>query len=443
MATKQLHPEEALRHVLSVLGHLGWSLARVATPRRIEARRDHPAHGAEWFAHSLPDGQTLVVLSLACELPDLRAAFERYEDLADLHRHVFRALADNSLAARYLLLLGGQSAHLIDLDAEDVLLAVASREEAGDRLYPLLDLQSLSRGSLTAFPRKPLLHRARELANWTHLWSARIGSAIETTPAAMAAFFEWLHLARFAEQHRIGPAGGLSFADFATPTRATAARRFLDDRLHALHTTWHLLQGDKTLPTVEAILRGAREELLASCLASYGLLGRSRFAAEVFTEAFADEELRHVSWKSSVTADERRPVDGEAADEAPPEVAFDLDRHGCVQLLRTVDRLVEWTRADALAREAARERGERPGMQLDLLSEATADVFAVREAARHVLRRVLTVETTTPARAALARMLVLARACEWHARLECRDLPFPRARIHLREVAATRPGEQN
>lgn len=442
MATKQLHPEEALRHVLSVLGHLGWSLARVATPRKLDARRDHPAHGAEWFAHSLPDGQTLVVLSLGCELPDLRAAFERYEDLADLHRHVFRALADNSLAARYLLLLGGQSAHLIDLDAEDVLLAVASREEAGDRLYPLLDLQSLSRGSLTAFPRKPLLHRARELANWTHLWSARIGSAIETTPAAMAAFFEWLHLARFAEQHRIGPAGGLSFADFATPTRATAARRFLDDRLHALHTTWHLLQGDKTLPTVDAILRGAREELLASCLASYGLLGRSRFAAEVFAEAFADEELRHVSWKSSVTADDRRRADEEAED-GPAETVVDLDRDGCVQLLRTVDRLVESTRADALRREAARERGERPGMQLDLLAEAAAEVVPVREAARHVLRRLLSVDTTTAGRGALARMLVLARACEWHARLDCRDLPFPRARVAVREMAAARPGEQN
>lgn len=442
MSSRQVQPEDALRHVLSVLGHLGWALARVAAPQRLEARRDHPAHGADWLAHPLPDGQTLLVVSLARELPDLRSAFERYEDLADVHRLVFRALADNGIAGRYLLLLGGQSAHLVDIEAEDVLLAVATREEAGDRLFPLLDHQSLTRGSLAAFPRKPLLQRARELADWTHLWSARIGSALDLTVPMMASFFEWLHLARFAEQQRVGPAGGLAFGDFAAPPRGASARRFLDDRLHALHTTWHLLQGEKTLPAVESILRGAREELLASCLASYSLLGRSRFSPEVFAEAFADEDLRHVSWKSSVI------TDGSWRDVAPDgspssaEVAFDLDREGSLQLLRCVDALVEGVRAEALAREASRERGERPGMQLDFFGDAPVAVPA-REAARHVLRRALAVETAVASRTPLARMLVLARACEWHARLDCRELPFPRARIVLREVALVDHGELN
>lgn len=442
--------ESVLNQFLSVLGHLGWGLGRLARPQALSARRRDPAEQGCWVALALPEGHTLLVLAIEESLPDLSASFKNYQDLAPAHRRTFRLLAAEGMHARFLLLLGKAGAHMIDIEEEDVLLALASREEMDDRLYPLLDMQALVRGSLSAFPRKSVRQRARELAEWTNVWSARIGSALELTQPAAARFFEWLHLARVAELNRLGSFSGAAFEEFALPG-APSPKRLLDERFHALHSQWFLLQDNCLKAHLDIVSRAARSDLLAGCLASYALLSRSKFSAHVLAEAFADEELRLRSWRSSLVYD----LPGEEAGEdiagaerwLTESYDVDLDEAGYVIMLRAFDRLVELVRGVALERESARERGERPGLQLDFLSAAPADITPY-EAVRHVLRHALRVRTAQAQRLALARLALLASACEWTSKLHTSDAPFPRPQVELaaqspEAAMAANPGTMN
>ncbi len=433
---------DSMRHILSVLAHLGWGLSRLPAPGPLKGASEPSLRETEWLALPLPDGTTLLCAALPFELPDLRQSFEHYEDLALVHRQILRGLDSAGVAGRYALLVGGEAAHLIDRPAEDILVTTSTREEAGDRLYPLLDFQALSRGSLSSFPRKPLRRRARELADWTHLWSARIGSELELTVQAMQGFFEWLHLARLADVRHIGPVNG-SFRDSAGEMNAHTIRRFIDERFRLLHGTWNFLQGDSNAQSNPGILRSIDDSVLTECISSYALLSSSKFASDVFAEALADEEMQHLSWKSSVTADTRW-IDGDENNGDAllnSTVRFELDRQGCSQLLRCFDTLANAVRIDAIDRESARERGERPGLQLDLLTESPGDINP-REAARHVLRRMLRVNASNTRHATLARTILLARACEWHSAHGVGELPFPRVSVAV-STTFTSTGHDN
>ncbi len=424
-------PSDAMRNVLSVLSHLGWGLGRLPAPDILDTGGDASLKGTEWLALPLPDAATLLCVVPPSDLPDLRRSFERYEDLAPLHGRILHALDRSGIGGGYVLMAGGDSAHLVDRAAQDVLVATSSREEAGDRLYPLLDFQALSRGALSSFPRKPLRRRARELAEWTHLWSARIGSGLDLASTAMQGFFEWLHLARLADIRGVGPASG-SFADMTGAVAGGTVRRFVEERFRALHGTWNLLQGESNARSIPGILKSIDDRVLTECMASYALLSLSKFAAEVFAEAFADEELQHLSWRTSVTADARGAADADESGDSllNSVVSFDLEREGCSQLLRCFDALADAVRQSALDRDSARERGERPGLQLDLLAESPGEL-GPHESARHVMRRMLPVRAGSPRHAALARMILLARACEWHAARGARELPFARANVFV------------
>lgn len=439
MKTGNVTPEDRLRHLLSLLSHLGWGLSPTTRPQELGSRRRDGLAGAAWMALALPDSQSMLVLAVPGAMPSLHDAFKRYEDLAREHRTILRALRDERLVADYLLLLGDRSAHLIDIGSEDVLLTSASDEEFGVRVLPVLDLQALVRGSLSAFPRKSLHQRARELADWTQLWATRIGGRLDLTPGVMARFFEWLHLARVAEQNQIGPRADETFGSMALENRAPAARRFLEDRFRPLHGQWFLLQDSPLKLLLDVVAQAGKDGILDECLASYALLGAGKFDAEVLAEAFADEELRHRSWRASVTdelPDTWHGDDEQAIDWLQVRWTVDLDRSGTVVLLRAFDSLVERAREAALAQRSALDRGERPGMQLDLLAGAP-DEIAPQEAAWHVLKRVLTVRTTEPARVAVARQVLLARACDWHRRFQAPDERF--APVHVDVVRAPRP----
>ncbi|MDK2972321.1 MAG: hypothetical protein PWP23_2076 [Candidatus Sumerlaeota bacterium] len=430
-------PEDRLQHFLSLLSHLGWGLNPSSRPQPLGGRRRDDLASARWLALSLPDSQSLIVLAIAGRLPALGEAYKRYEDFEPGHRAVLRALRDQNISGHYLLLIGENEAQLLDLELEDVLIDAVSRAEINERLLPLLDLQALARGSLSAFPRKQLRQRARELADWTQLWSTRIGGRMDLSTGMMARLFEWLHLARVAERNGSGPRYEQCFEDFAATARGTSARRFLEDRFRPLHGQWFLLQESSLKLMLDVVQQAGKDGILDDCLASYAMLSSGKFTAEVFAEAFADDELRHRSWRSSVTGElpeELRTEEDEERDWLQEPVTLDLDRAGTVVLLRTIDVLTEKVRGAALDQLTALERGERPGQQLDLLALEPEDI-APQEAARHVLKNLLTVRTADPLRAALARLLMLTRACEWHRRFEAREVRFPRLRLDVETPA--------
>ncbi|MCB2153575.1 hypothetical protein KQI84_01710 [bacterium] len=422
--------EKRLNQFLSVLSHLGWSLSAPGAPRKFRHGGRGIAGQAVWLALSLPDEHSLLLMALEEDLPSLSPCFKAYEDLTVRHRQIFRAVAEEGLTARYLLLLGHQGAHLIDRASEDILLAAEDHEEIDERLLPLLDLQSLSRGSLTAFPRKALRQRARELADWTQLWSARIGSKLDLTQGVMWRFFEWLHLARLAEENHVGPAHDTSIGDYALSAHSPDPKRFLDARLRPLHQEWFLLQEGDPETKLGIAARAAAEGLMADCLKSYSLLSSGKFSAEVFAEAFADEELRVLSWKSSVIASDLSGAEDEGTRWLYEAFEFDLDKQGCAVLLKRMDELTEQIRRFAQAQRLAAERGERVGFQMDLLAEAPPEIVP-DEAPRFVLKHVLRVRTGDPARAALAKTLLLARACEWYRRYRRSELTFPPLQVDL------------
>lgn len=433
--TKGIDPkaESVLRQFLSVLSHMGWGLSRQARPQLVERATQVPP-GALWVALSLTENQHVVAVSLPGALPDPSEAFRRYEDLVPVHRGLIEAFGRRGLRADSLIVLGERGAHLLDVEQEDLLLVAEDREEIDGRLLPLLDVQAVARGSLVSYPRKSLRQRARELADWTQLWTTQFGGRLNLPRPLAERFFQWLHLARVAELHGVGSATGDRLDDVTAARTATAARRQIEERFRVLHEQWYLLQEKPARPILEITSSAARTGDLEECLQSFALLSRSKFTAEVFAEAFADNDLRVLSWRHSLTGE---TPSGESPEPHPypdelfrREVDVALDDLGTIVLLRTFDSLVERVYHEALDRASALERGDRPGTQLDFFSDAPQECRP-EEAARYVLRRLLRPHTHSASRAALTRMVLLTRCCEWDGRLHAAHLPFPRVEPRL------------
>lgn len=421
--------EANLQRFLSVLAHMGWGFTRQARPQPLAGGRECPA-GAAWVALPLAENHPVLAVAVPSALPDPAESFRHFEDIAPLHRALLRTLREQALAVHSLIVLDGRGAHLLDAENEDLLLAAPTREETEGRLLPLLDVQAAARGSLVSYPRKSVRQRARELADWTRLWTTRFGGRLDLSRSLADRFFQWLHLARLAEYRPAGPHPAEPFDRRSAPHSQAAARRLVEERFRALHERWFLLQEGPLRAMLDIASEAARTGELEACLQSYALLSRAKFSSEVFAEAFADEELRLLSWRHSLTgeADEVAAASGEGSYSDAPfrgEVPVALDACGTIVLLRVFDRLVDRVHRAALDRASASERGERPGMQLDLLSGPPQECRP-EEAARFVLRHLLRPHTASPQRAVLARTILLARCCEWDERLHAAHLPFPR-----------------
>lgn len=417
--------DERLRHVLSALGHLGWALRAGLRPEPLDPRG--PSANAWSVAVqvplAMPGGEVLLLVAREGEMAPIGQAFRRFEDLTSDHRELLALLGARAMRARYVLAMAGARAHLLDATEEDVLVATESPEEFTERLLPLLDVGAVTRGSLDAFPRKTLHQRARELGEWAQLWTMKLGARLEPTPSLVARVVEALLVARLASgvgYAELNPGPSLAVVS-ATTRRA--------DWVRAVTERWHLAQ-DVSPRLLEAFLdEAARSGLLHEMLESLALLGTRKFTADVFAEALADEPLRLLSWRASVVGDPLIPA-GSEADSSLLSQTFeiDLDRAGTAVLLRGLDELASFARERALDWQAATERGERPGVQLDLLA-AEAPRLDVRGVVGHVVRGMIRVRSSQPARAALARLLVVARALEWQARLGAGPAPLPRVAV--------------
>lgn len=424
--TSPIAADERLRHVLSALGHLGWALRPGLRPQAFDARgsASHNAWSAAHYAPlAMPGGEMLLVVARDGEMAPIGQAFRRFEDLTTDHRALLNLLASLTMRARYVLAMAGARAHFIDVLEEDVLVATESPEEFAERLLPLLDVSALTRGALDAFPRKTLHQRARELGDWTQLWTMKLGARLEPTPALVARFVEAVLLSRLAAA--VGYAELQPSAALAAPS--AAARR--GEWVRAVVERWNLVQEGSPRLLEAFVDEAARSGLLHDMLESLALLGTRKFNAEVFAEALADEPLRLLSWRASVVGEALIPASGETDSSLLSQTfELDLDRVGTALLLRGFDELVTFARDRALDWQSATERGERPGVQLDLLA-SEAPRLDVRSVVAHVVRGMLRIRTTMPSRGAVARLLIIARALEWHARLGVGPTPLPRVAI--------------
>jgi hypothetical protein len=243
----------------------------------------------------------------------------------------------------------------------------------------------------------------------------------------MARFFDWLHLSRlvlkrFPSLHPSGNADGFP-----------GSRKELEELFRLLGDTYNLLQGASLKTQLTLIDEAHRAGLLADCLESYALLSSAKLDSVTFGEAFADEALRLLSWRSSVVAGPTIDADDEDDLFSFVQRAYevDLDENGTAVLLRRFDDLVSAVGSAALTYERAMERGERMGVQLDLLAAPVARPRA-EEATRHVLKYILRVRTSESRRADLVRLLLAGRAVERAADSGFPLRPLPPVLVEVR-----------
>jgi hypothetical protein len=185
------------------------------------------------------------------------------------------------------------------------------------------------------------------------------------------------------------------------------------------------------------VAAASRAKMLVPCIQSLKRLSRTKFCAEIFAEAFADDTLREKSWAASMTAvAAAATMPGNPTALAPCEV--DLDEAGLVGLLREFDRASE--SIDRLRSDLAtqQELGETAGLQLDVFCEDSA-LPSEEATPRYILEQGLTVRTSTRARADLARMVLLAHAARWNARLGNLRTFYPDPRVQVEAPAVAKP----
>jgi hypothetical protein len=416
---------------LQLLHHVGWAVSALEKPRA--------AKGYQWLLAPLPDGTACAIVFMDDPLPSLDEPFRRYEDLLPVHRLLLRELAEESAGLRHLLVVDPlRTVQLLDAAQEDILVETRDESSFSERLLPLLNLGALARGSLSSYLRKAPRQRAKELEDWTRLWSNRLGGNVAATREQTAAFFYSLHLTRLAEQLAVGPVLPDPLSRFGEPGKAPSALRRLLALMKPLAERWNLLQLVPWKALDQFVRRANEGDLLLTCLQSYARLSRAKFSADLFGEAFADEELRHIGWRQHLV--EGVPV---LKAEDPQRWLVDpavvsLEKLGIPGVLAQLDHITEDLRGLARSQAIRALRGERPGLQLDLLAEEP-EPFAEEDSPRTALQRSLRVTTGTRARQELLRFVLLAHAVEWTARLHRLDVIFPEPQVILLDAGKPLP----
>ncbi|MEQ8820883.1 MAG: hypothetical protein RLY93_11615 [Sumerlaeia bacterium] len=432
-------PPESLRPFLSALSHLGWGIKKFAKPEPVRAKGKSLVARTWWVALPLPNGEALVCAALPADLEGQGQHFNAFEDQTRQYREIGEGLRAEGIAGRYLLMMGENGAFsLADWRDDEVLLVTRTRGERDDRLLPLLNMQALARNTLASYPRKSIRQHAQELQSWVNIWSARLGSESQSTQGMIWRFFDALLTARMAERYGFG-GGEESFESmaFSGATAKDLVRR-LNRRFETLARQNNLLQ-NATLSSLTQLteLLGARAPL-TECVRSFALLSRAKFRPEVLAEAFADPELRLLSWRASVIAPPLAPGEGELAPGhwLTHELDVVLDEVGTLVMLGWFDELAEALAQHARGQETALERGERPGFQLDLLGDAPEQDLELKTVVRHIAGQVLSVRTCYAERGWLARMLLAGKACEWTRRLDVSLGALPQLRVRIEKPPA-------
>lgn len=411
------------QRLLHLLHHLGWAGTSISAEEKLPGMA-----GMAWQAAPLPDGQYLLLLHCGEPLAPISSVYKDYEDFPTFQRRIQAALLAQGIRSHLALLCDSrQTIQFIDFAREEILVEAHGEGEVSETLLPLLTLESVARGALHSFPRKSLRQRALELADWTRIWTARLGAASGTSRESVERFLHWLHLCRHGEIHGIASKDLRPLSDYALKQPPPHPVRHLLGRFSRYHDHSNLLQGAST-ETQRLIARAAHQEgQLAPCLESYSRVSSAKFSAEVFSEAFSDEELRLLGWRHSLVEKPDESDEGPERWLSGPYDA-DLDKVGFPGLLRQFDLITDDLRLVARQQAVAQQRGERPGLQMDLLA-SDAPSFDEDEAPCLTLQHALRVRTKDRRRGEAARMVLLARVAEWYHRLGRTDGVFPIPRI--------------
>lgn len=421
-------PDERLKSFFVSLGHLRWGTKKWPAIQSMpdQGFEAKEFRGGKWCPLSLPNGSTLLVFAVPGEVLHYEDCFRRFEDLAPFHRQLLDSLNQMKMSGRFVLVFDERKASVLDRKSEFVLAHASGKREWEENLLPLFDFQSMNLGGFANTPQKSPRRAGQELAEWTSYWATEIGSQVSTSKTVMSRFFDTLHLSRLADQ--LGPGDKSMFLKHRQK-QSKKPVALLESLFHPLYNHQNFLQ----MAGVETSLQLARQAKgLQDCLESYGHLAGAKLSSDVLAEAFADTAFKELSYRAYLRQ-EKTPEAGastSAQDQLQFPVLFKPDELGFVLMLQAFDERVELVRQDATERKAALARGERPGMQLDLLS-AEPEEIAPENAVYSVLKDHFFVETAEPERVALIRLLLLARACEWNARLSSTSSVYPAVKIQL------------
>lgn len=424
--------EAPLGWMLHLLHHLGWANAATLKPKPLGTGRGvwDRAHA---ITLALPEGAPLLIVEAPAPLAGKRIAFEAFEDLTNDLLALRAAMDRAGVQARHAIAVEPRgTAQLVDFAQEELLLETGDRNETAERIMPLLEAGALVRGSLATYPRKGPAQRAAELARWTHLWTTRLGASLELPREPIERFFRSLLLVRVAEALGQSPADAPPLASVvAAPERAL---RTLATHLKPLVEKHRFIQEERTAAPLLGVAKRAdeRDGLLAECLGSFARCARSKFSADLFADAFADAELRQLSWRNSLLEESPAAADAPTPRWLLETCPFDLDAGGFVLLLRQFDRVVEDLRRLRQEESARARRGELSGVQMDVFGREPS-APPEDDAALFALGDVLRVTTTQRPRAELARMVLLAHTAAWNVRLRREDAVMPPAPVRLLE----------
>jgi hypothetical protein len=437
-ASSPAAPREPLDWFLRLLHHLGWpaSLAERVRPLASKPGRKGRWGGARYSALALPDGPPLLLVEAPFAPAPVSACFEAFEDLTQDLRELAAEFRREGIEANTVVVIGPRGgAQVVDFAQEEPLLATDSREETGERVAPLLDPGALIRGSLASHPRKAASRRAQELARWTALWSGRLGGALGLGRDPVARFFQWLHMARLAE--RCGMAGPrhVPFALHHTHKPGGALRNLLS-LWRLLAEERQFLQGER-LEAMARVAEAAAPALLDGCLASFARLSVTKFSADIFLEAFADDDWRQVSWRAGLVP-EGMPDFSQAPERFLIEPwSVPLDEMGYTALLSGFDGMVEALRRYAGESATAISRGEPAGVQLDAFGSLPPPSLADEDTPLFVLGSGIRARTSLRTRAELARMALLCHAAQWNVRLRREGAHYPLVPVRVDPPRAT------
>lgn len=421
---------ERIRQFYSSLAHMGWG------SRKWPEIRTGSGKGSTGFLKelggetstsvlALPSNKALLICSLEENL-GLESAFNRWEDFTPLYRRLLHQAQLQVPNARYLLLMSEAHGVLLEVDSETVMAFSSGKREWEERLLTKFDFPLLSTLGLGHSNGKTLRRSALELAQWTTYWCTELGSKSGESKSTVERFFLTLHLARLVDTLGREPRERVFLAP---PPPRTKLAAMLEKLFLPIHQSQNILQ----MGGLEDSLKFARSITdLEALMESYWCLSRNKFTAEVFAEAFTAPDFLGYSYQQYMTRGASQPASDAGAalnmliaqaHEIP--VSVNLDETGIVVLLKEFDGLVERLQQSALEHQASLARGERPGLQLDLLlaepeEPSTTNVVTV------ALRDLFSFETVFPERVPSARLALLARAVEWNARLSNkRNLVYP------------------
>lgn len=291
-----------------MLHELGWESNQIS-PMRSLVLRAGSSRREFGISYLLRNSQPYIAMAIPIGFSTsfFDKLYSRYLDFDFETVLLFRQIYTETPDVSYLLFHDDARALLYDIESQECIIACSGKRDREDRLYPHLDKSLVDKDGLDDLLRKSVQTLARELAGWTHLWSAELGSKTEAVKRTLNIFMNKLILARFY-RNLFGPeVPHLLFEAFLDdPGRIEDARinvspqRFLTDlfnwfRGHFKLDYFEIKNAEnRFLNRAESL-----DNLLYRFLVEINFISRQKFSLDVIVEKSATERERLLFAKKS------------------------------------------------------------------------------------------------------------------------------------------------